>query len=787
MLTLTGFRTIADCNVYPDDQDPLTFYTVSGTPTIAKDADGRPLVSLLWYRRDIGTLTPEERKTRLGGGILSITTELAHTQAQADAMREALSRDPTLHTRLAASDRTRRWWIDEVGRDERALAQALKLSGLPVLDGTVTVGILGESSGDPGSRGEFVASLVGSGKVSMVGNQRAAFQAKLTQDGAIALWQAFERDLPAVLVAYDLLFHHRLDAVEMQVGCFAQKAHSLFHEQWSELEEQASFHRRTSGNTTTVSYSHSQSSRAGDVLREVATANQLSWVRIVPSVPIDADVEQSLMESGQSMLSEFLAKAFLDYTPVAATAEELPTLETELPEYGGTKYGSDRISQYSLKDWNQSMTAMLNHRFETQRVLEGHVRPEGNLAGVLDGFDPEQFRTQIELEDDWHKYLDVEVLCTTDFTRDPVSLVKVHLAYDETGPLGDQHEVKDFVFSATDPAPKHFLSYLAAVDERSYRYEVDVHYRDSQATYAYAGTTDETILVLDTDALGILRVQVQAGLVNWTQIAQIKGVMGYGSGPSRKETQFVLDKDHQSFAWTEVIGAKITEPYAYQLTLRTTDDQRIVLPEQRARSGMLVIDSPLKDSLDVLVVPAGSFGDDGLLSQVLVALRYTYADGRVTDTIVTLAKPSDNGKWSVPLVDSSRRTYEYQVKAVYSDGVVREDAWRTTDTAVLPVGDPFSVRVEIIPTLLNIPPGRFTFGTLHLSFTDDHDPDVRAEATLTITSFTKPLAWRFRLAHPDRRTFEYQLTLYDAEGREHALPKMQESREVLVLKPPPPG
>ncbi|MCA9652501.1 MAG: hypothetical protein KC501_21475 [Myxococcales bacterium] len=785
MLTLTGFRTLADCNVYPDDDDPLTFYTVSGTPTIAKDEAGKPMIWLTWYRRDISELTEAERKTKLGGGLLSLTAELVRTEAQEQEIRDTLSKDPVLHQRLASSGRTHRWWIDEAKEDVKELAKALKLTGLPVLDGTVSIGLLGESSTDEATRGEFVASLIGAGKVSMTGNQRAAFQAKLTQEGAVLLWEAFENNLPAVLVTYDLLFHHRLDGVVVKVTCFAQKAHTLFHEQWEHLEENASFSRKHSPGHTTVSYSHSQRMSAADVLREVASANQFSHVSLEPSVPLDPEVEQSLIDVGNSMLSDFLANAFLDYHPMEATPDELPDVQTQLPEYGGTKYGHDTIDQYSLKDWSQTMTATLNHTFEMKRVLEGRVGPQANLANIFDGFDVAEFRTQLDLEDDWYKYLDVQVMCTTNFTRDPVDLVKVHLKYEESGPLGNQNEVADFVFRADDPGPKHFLSYLADVKKRSYDYQIDVFYRDSDQVYTIEDDTDETVLVLDTDSLGVLKVAVQMGLINWSRIAQIKVDLSYGNGASRKETQMVFDENNQHHEWVEVIGAKVTQAYTYKLTVRTKDDQRIELPEDRSRSGVLVIDSPLRDELEVIVVPAGNFGSGGLLSQVLVALRYTYEDGRVEDAIVSLAKEGDNKKWTVPLVDSSRREYEYQVKVVYSDGVVREDAWRKTDTNVLSVGDAFSVRVEIIPTLLAIPPGRFSFGTLHLRFHDAQDPTYDSETTLTITEFTKPLSWRFRLASPERRSYSYQLTLYDAEGNEHRLEEATEAKNVLVLKPPP--
>ncbi len=82
MITLTQYRDIASCRVYRDDVDPLTLYAIPYTPTIALDEQGKPIISLVWYRRDVSDLTDEERKTRLGGGILTLSAELKITSEQ---------------------------------------------------------------------------------------------------------------------------------------------------------------------------------------------------------------------------------------------------------------------------------------------------------------------------------------------------------------------------------------------------------------------------------------------------------------------------------------------------------------------------------------------------------------------------------------------------------------------------------------------------------------------------------------------------------------------------------
>jgi hypothetical protein len=82
MITLTGQREIAKCTIFCDDVNPLNFFVVPPAPRIAIGDDGKPIFSMVWYRRDVSKLTDEERKTKLGGGILTLSTELSATDEQ---------------------------------------------------------------------------------------------------------------------------------------------------------------------------------------------------------------------------------------------------------------------------------------------------------------------------------------------------------------------------------------------------------------------------------------------------------------------------------------------------------------------------------------------------------------------------------------------------------------------------------------------------------------------------------------------------------------------------------
>jgi hypothetical protein len=611
--------------------------------------------------------------------------------------------------------------------------------------------------------------------------------AKLTLDGSVLLWEMVQRNLPAIRVQYDLTFIHRLDGVRMIVWCDARKSYNATQSQWAHLTDDASWSERHSGNSSHYTFTHEETYDARNRVFSVATASQTTRVEIIPEAGPDVVTPEQIAELtkiGNEMVKDFLAATFLEAKPGEDVQfAEDPDLKTELATQNGKEYGHHGINFYRLKEWNESMNANLDYQFRTKAVIEGHFAPQDNLSNLLAGQRASDFLTQIDLDPAWYKYLDVHVLCTADFDNDPVDLVTAKLSYRARGPQGDVDTSKQMVFRK-DSAPGRFATYLASPSQRSYDYTYEVHYKGTNQTYSATGRHDGDVLVLDADRLGILRVEVQMGLVNWDAIRQVLVSLSYGSGSDRRECDLTLDKEHDKATWTEVIGRDVDQPYTYRVTFVDKTSQRLPLDPETSTARTLVVNQPLGEDMEVVIAPAGVFGD--LLSQVVVAVRYDdRANGYLVDDTFTFTK-SESKIWKVPLRDKRLRRYDYQVTVFYTDGVTREDAWRSTDKAILAVGDPFGYRVQVSPYLLKNPPGAWQFGTIHLSFADPQE-GIRAEKDLEITDFSKPLFWRFRTGSPDRHTYRYQLTLFKADGTEVKLPEKEESREVLVLIPPPPA
>lgn len=778
MLTLSQSQDIAKCRVFKDDADPLTLYVIPFTPRIALDENGKPMISLIWYRRDVSKLTDEERKTKLGGGILTLSAELSMTPEQEKTIREKLAKDPAVQARVARDQSA--WWNGEARQDPKKLAQAFRLSMVPLKDGTVTISVLAETAG--GKANEFVGTLIGAGRVSMLGSMRASFMAKLTQEGVVLMWDALEKNLKVIQVAYDLTFEHRLSAVTMVVWCDASKTYKATRELWATLKDDARFSTRTSGNSTTMSFSHDASDNAGDILRSVAEAHQFSKVVIdfEEAGAKNDDIMMQLQKAGNDMISQFLAGTILDYKPGADVKfKDAPDLKTELPSYDGKKYGHDGIQYYDLKKVDESMNVVLNSTMTTKAVLEGHLGPNDNLSNILQGQNVADYRTQIDINADWFQYLDVQVVCTANFDEDPVDLVEAHLSYVGTGKLGDINKKQDFIFKKDSP-PGRFSTYLAGPDQKSYDYEYTVYYKGSSDKMSGKAKTDNTVCVLDTDRMGVLRVVVEAGLIDWNQIKLALVKMRYGSGSYAKETEFTISQQQPKQIWNEVIARPVTEPYYYTVTYVDQENRNIEMPEDSSTTRHLILNQPLQQSMGVAVIPAGEFGAEGLISRIAVALRYRDdANNYNVDTIVMLDDARKSQIWKFPLMDPKNKSYQYQVTVFYSDGVTRTDEWKDSDLEVLPVGDPYGFRVQITPRLLMKSP--YTFGTIYLAFNDDH-AGIHAEKTMELSDFAKPLFWRFRLGSPTQHTYKYQLTLYKDDGTENKMPEKEADQDVLVLK-----
>ena len=163
------------------------FYYTPNSPCLAVQA-GQPMFQLLVYR-DIGTAASGVQ----GGGFLIMTTDLGVPAATLEQVR------------------------NEIGA--RFGVQAT-LAPLPVKSGTVRVTILDSgASGTDGTRAiRFVENVIASASPSLYAEERAAFTAELSKQGAALMKASLRAEgATAVVVVYDLNYVGLLPAYNVKI------------------------------------------------------------------------------------------------------------------------------------------------------------------------------------------------------------------------------------------------------------------------------------------------------------------------------------------------------------------------------------------------------------------------------------------------------------------------------------------------------------------------------------------------------------------------------------------
>ena len=162
------------------------FYTTPNSPRLTVEA-GQPMFQLLVYR-DIGTAASGVQ----GGGFLIMTTDLGVPAATLEQ-------------------------VNEIGA--RYGVQAT-LAPLPVKSGTVRVTILDSgASGTDGTRAiRFVENIGANAAPSLYGEQRAAFTAEFSRQGAVLIKAALRGEgATPVVVVYDLKYVGLLPAYNVKI------------------------------------------------------------------------------------------------------------------------------------------------------------------------------------------------------------------------------------------------------------------------------------------------------------------------------------------------------------------------------------------------------------------------------------------------------------------------------------------------------------------------------------------------------------------------------------------
>lgn len=188
MLYLDSPVIIRGLTLFRDYNEKSRIFFMPNSPRLSVEA-GQPMFQLLIHR-DVGTTASGPR----GGGFLVMTTDLGVPAGELEQVRNEAS---------------------------RRFGVQVNLAPLPVKSGTVRVTML--DSGSIGTEGaqrdvRFVENVFASTAPSGYGDQRAAFTAELSKQGAVMLKAALQGEgATPVMVVYDLQYVGLLPAYNVKI------------------------------------------------------------------------------------------------------------------------------------------------------------------------------------------------------------------------------------------------------------------------------------------------------------------------------------------------------------------------------------------------------------------------------------------------------------------------------------------------------------------------------------------------------------------------------------------
>ncbi|HZS35831.1 MAG TPA: hypothetical protein VFF06_03345 [Polyangia bacterium] len=596
---------------------------------------------------------------------------------------------------------------------------AINLLPLPFVSGTVELDFAAES-GAVG--GEFARQIAGNGPAKLAGGEQAAFAIDLTADGAALLADALDKKLDVLQVRYDLVYTYHLDGVRLHVWCDARKA---------QLAAQA---------------------QAGlgpiDVaaLRSGLTASQLAGIDISSDTPVPPEQQTALTTLGQQLLDAALAQTVL--TPDGKGA----------------------------RPYDQSIAGTLNHTFTSSFGATQHAVADALLPLGLDDATRGSRMVIVDLASE-PQPIDVTIACPIDFTAGLIGAVHFFIAYDGTGPDGKPlHRADDFLFKVgTTRATFHSL---ASADSRSYRWHAEVFYRDGSTVTLPEVTTDERILVLALDGLGVLDVEAALGDVPLDGVSSVIVDLEYP--PKQLTHQLFLDGAHAADSWQAVIGdAQQPGALRWRATFLTNDGRRVAGDWQPAASMRLTVDAPpgLISTANVQVIAAGDFQG---VAQLLVELR---AAAGADATELRFTQPGQAQTWAPRLAPGATLAYQSRTTVLGDDGISRAFDWTNQDSPLLVVSDLSRFSVQVIARLLDL---GGAWSAAVVSF-EHADPQANLDERDTVVLRDRAIdgRWSFHVGSAGQHKYRYQLTLVPKGGGERrVLPWQEAEDEVIVLRPP---
>jgi hypothetical protein len=726
MLQIDKVQLIEDVTVYGDHELFNVFYPLPQAPRYRLDAQGRPAFSYFKYRYPV-----DRADGKKGGGFLIFDCEFVVDEVKLAKVVEKLTEQVT----------------------QEANRRRITPVPAPVI-GTFTYTKGKNALLYP--EGLVDKMVPNGGTPSLFGKNVSTFALELPADGATFFEQAMQGQGGAVSIRYDLWFFARLPEVKIHSYFNATKFYSFYQTietDWSMWGEDS--YRET--------------------VREQMIQSESMRIDIEWGGVTDPKVQAPIRDWATRALEQAVERNM-----VAAIAP-MTDDQRKKPD------GIDNVT----RDITSTRIASVSQEYKEAQSVEYFVAPQGMLPNITSLKDAggaaikwSDYARTVDLDDPFFKELRVNAGVNADFAHLPIHSVEVKLTY-KGRPMANlvEGEPEGEVVLATPDAVGKFAAFVVN-DDWKYKYSYQVNYRGQSRTFQSPEIeTNEGVLTIGVDDVGVIAVDISAGDLNWTEVDRATVVFRYeDDGVDPYEEQFALTQASPAYRIERVIFQPMRKNYRYRVKYYMKNGAEFQGGDNESRSSKLFINDVFEARRTVAVRGGGDFVNR--VQTVFVDLEYKDAANNYGQTrSQALTAQSPFFEWTFPVINAAAGQVTYKAMVSYKDGT--SDAVPVTvaagNTIVLPPAVEAYLEVQIVPDLVDWTLTRLA----RVSFAySDPDSKISASKDFIFSPANKAGAsWKVELKNKQQDAYRYTVTYYLASGLQKTVGPVTTRDRTLILDP----
>jgi hypothetical protein len=736
MIQIDKVQQIEGVTIYGDELSIGTFYLLPQQPRFRLDEHGNQIFKMLKYRTAIDR--PGGVKA---GGFLIFDVEFVVDEAKLPLVKTALQ------SQISAD-------ASRLGLDA---PPPLVIGSLSYTDGSTKLNFLNESA-------VMVANVFNPGKPSLFGNNVTPFSVELTPEGATLAEQALQGKGGVVQVVYDLTFTAKLPEMKIDASFQSTQFYSFYQ-------------------TIDIDWNFWSDDSYRQTLRERMVSSQAEVIHIDPGGVTDQKIVDQATQWATKQLETRVEKAMIaQLTPVPDDQRNTP----------------DGI-EHVTRDIQKTNVSSFSIQWVEKQAVDWDVHPQGtlpNITNLKDGSGApvkwSDYFTEVDLDDPFFKQVRVDVGINADFDALPIHSVEVKLEYGNapmpvlaTGPAAAfAPPPGEVAFTKDSAGPAHFGAFVEA-NNWKYSYSYQVNYvGESKVFQSPVVETDEGVITIGVDDVGILLVDVGVGDINWSEVSGATVDFTYeDDGLDPIAESFELTKDHVTHRIQRVIFQPLRKSYSYTVKYRMADDTEYSVSAKTGRSRTLFINDPFAGRKTVKVVGAADFQ----AKVTMVTLDLDYADEPNhyhQSKSVALSKETPFIDWSFPVIDEDVGNVTYSGQVLLADGTVHEIKPTTTDSSTIIVPKPpvKNIAIGVITDLVDWT--KIKLVQLHVTYADE--PNLASTSLTSVFTATKAAGLTLTIPVFDlsKLTYTYTATYFLPDGTHKAVGPLDSKDDTILLQLP---